>query len=137
MEFNSASIYFSSTGNCTPPIFSTWLWKAFRSKSWPRRFCSEVRKSRSLSSPSSISDNFPGFPGYTGRSRRQRRCLRYQRLSESWQLRPESSRCNESQCPEGSTCIIDASVQPGDPGKLCGRRILNIIGGVLVGIGSM
>ena len=30
---NSASIYFSSTGNCTPPIFSTWLWKAFRSKS--------------------------------------------------------------------------------------------------------
>ena len=45
---NSASIYFSSTGNCTPPIFSTWLWKAFRSKSWPRRFCSEVRKSRRL-----------------------------------------------------------------------------------------
>ena len=30
---------------------------------------------------------------------------------------------------------FDASVQPGDPGKLCGRRILNIIGGVLVGIG--
>ena len=45
---NSASIYFSSTGNCTPPIFSTWLWKAFRSKSWPRRFCSEVHKSRRL-----------------------------------------------------------------------------------------
>ena len=132
---NSASIYFSSTGNCTPPIFSTWLWKAFRSSPGQGGSVRKCISPEDLSSPSSISNNFPGFPGYTGRSRRQRRCLRYQRLLESWRLRPESSRCNGSQCPEGSTCIIDASVQPGDPSKLCGRRILNIIGGVLVGIG--
>ena len=49
LEELSTILFQKSAGSLlAPPIFSTWLWKAFRSKSWPRRFCSEVRKSRRL-----------------------------------------------------------------------------------------